>query len=494
MEINEKVKRSKDSAAMLNYWDKTDAIIEGYEAIKAGGELYLPKFTNEPDDDYNTRLRLTKFTNIYRDVLEGLAAKPFEREVTIKDENIPTPVSEFIENVDGSGNNLTIFAATTFFNGLNSAIDWIFVDYPTVDTNLVRTVADVKKAGIRPFWSHVLGRNVLEAKTEIIAGLETLSYIRIFEPGSPDKVRIFQRSQLGQVTWELWRKVDNAKKVEEQYVLETSGVLSINVIPLIPFITGRRDGKTFKLFPAMQDAADLQITLYQDESALQFIKTMAGYPMLAANGMKPEMDATTKQPKKIAIGPMKVLYGTPDNNGNHGSWNYIEPSATSMTFLKDSIKDTKSDLRELGRQPLTAQSGQLTVITTAVAAGKAKSAVSAWSLGLKDALENALKITCMWMGIQFEPEVDVYNEFDNFTDNNADLTALATMREKGDLSQSTYWEEMKRRKVLSSEFDEEEEKLKLLGDIPADDNNPDLENPTDANPTKPKASKTPTKR
>lgn len=475
------LKRSSDSAAMKPYWDQTDTIVQGAKAMKLAGDTYLPKFAGETKDDYETRLGLAKFTNIYRDVLEGLASKPFEDEVQLAGDTIPDEITKFIEDVDGSGNNLTVFSATTFFNGLNSAIDWIFIDYPIVDPNVVKTKADENNKGIRPFWSHVLGRNVLEARSSIIDGQEVLAYIRIFEPaanGLPDQVRIFERSITSVVTWELYQKKLTMQATNDtQFALVDSGTITINVIPLVPFITGRRDGRSFNLFPAMQDAADLQITLYQDESALQFIKTMAGYPMLAANGMKPQMEADGKTPKKIAIGPMKVLYGIPDAAGNHGTWTYIEPSAQSMTFLQNNIDKTKQDLRELGRQPLTAQSSQLTVITTAVAAGKAKTAVGAWTFMLKDSLENAFKITCKWLKIDFEPEVKVFNDFDDFTHNDVDLTTLTTMRAAGDISQQTLWDEMKRRKVLSADFDADLEKEQMLNEFPGD---ADLENADDS--------------
>lgn len=465
--------RTKDIAEMVPYWDKTDAIVDGYEAVKCAGKEYLPKFHDEPEKDYETRLSLTKFTNIYRDVLEGLATKPFEEEIKVlgngQSDTAPPDILDFCENVDGSGNSLTMFGAQTFFNGINSAVDWIFIDYPKADPAVVRTIADQKANNIRPFWSHVLGRNVLEVRSANNGGVEQLNYIRILEPGisTPPNVRIFERSG-DVVTWQLWEQ--DAQK-PEQYNLTQDGTLSIKVIPLVPFMTGRRDGKTWKFFPPMRDAADLQISLYQDESALQFIKTMAGYPMLAANGMKPQMGADGKTPVKLAIGPMKVLYGIPDNNGNHGQWSYIEPSATSMTFLQQSITTTKQDLRELGRQPLTAQSGQLTVITTAVAAGKARSAVSAWALALKDALENALTITAMWMNMaDYEPEVNVYTEFDDFTDGGADLVELGAGRRAGDISLETYWTELQRRGVLSPEFDIVKEKENLLNDIPSENN------------------------
>jgi hypothetical protein len=382
---------------------------------------------------------------------------------------VPAEIKDFCENVDGVGNNITTFSSLTFFNAIVNAIDWIMVDYPRVNTSRPISVAEAKQAGIRPYWVHVLGRNVLEVRTGMLGSKEYITYIRIFEPSNTaesDKVRVFYKGE-GNVTWELYQENPDAKTVSEQMVKIEEGVLSIDVIPFVPLITGRREGKSFKIHPSMRDAADLQVTLYQEESALQFIKTMAGYPMLAANGIKPERNKDGT-PAKLAVGPMKVLYGAPDGNGNHGEWKYIEPSAMSMEFLKRGIDGTKQDLRELGRQPLTALSSQLTTVTTSIAAGKAKTAVGAWALLLKDALENCFVLTARYMGLDYETQVNVYMDFDNVSDTNADIDNLLQARQNGDLSQETLWFEMKRRKVLSPEFDAEEERERMMNEIPSD--------------------------
>lgn len=462
------MKRSKDIEAMVPYWTKVDDIVEGYDAIKNAGKTYLPKFSGEEKVDYDTRLEHTKFTNIYRDVLEGLATKPFEDEVKLlgEEEKIPEEIRQFIENVDGAGSHITVFSALTFFNGINSAIDWIMIDYPKKDES-IRTKADQKKAGIRPFWTHILAKNVLEVRSNVVGEEEVITYFRLFEPAhadNEDRVRVFERIG-NNVTWVLHEYNPKAEKDEDLFIEVDSGVISIGVIPFVPFSTGRRDGKSYKFYPPMRDAADLQITLYRNESALEFIKTMAGYPMLAANGMKPQVDEKGKA-EKLAIGPMKVLYGVPDGAGNHGEWKFIEPNANSMEFLQKNIDKTKQDLRELGRQPLTALSQQLTTVTTSVAAGKAKSAVTAWAFMLKDALENALKMTALWMNVTYDPEVHVFTGFDNVLDDGKDLDALNSARDRGDISQETYLAEFKRRKVLSPEFSYEEEKKKLLAEIP----------------------------
>ena len=133
-------------------------------------------------------------------------------------------------------------------------------------------------------------------------------------------------------------------------------------------------------------------------------------------------------------------------------------------------QETIRQLRELGRQPLTAQSGNLTTVTTQVAAGKSKSAVRQWAILLKDALENAMLLTCKWLGIDpatYDPDVSVYIEFDEFLDGK-DLDTLNTAREKRDISQLTYWDELQRRNVLSPDFKADLEAQRLLDEIPGD--------------------------
>ena len=466
----ELLKRSPDIEMMQKYFSKVNAIVEGLDAIREGSTDFLPKFPNENGVDYDYRLSLSKFTNIYRDVLEGLATKPFQNEVSIIDKETPSFINEFVEDVDGSGNNLTNFASLTFFNGINYAIDWIFVDYPNVDKSKELNQSEAKKMNIRPFWSHILAKNVLDVRTEIVGAKEVITYFKILEPsfsGEPRRVREFQFDEDKNVIWKLYKEVLKSKVEEKEFIVEDRGQLTIDVIPIVPFITGRRDGKTFKFYPAMEDAADLQINLYQDETALQYIKNLACYPMLAANNMTPKKGADG-QPMKVAIGPGRVLYGVPDGNGGNGEWKYIEPQANSMEFLQKSIDKTKQDLRELGRQPLTALSTQLTTTTTSIAAGKGKSAVTTWALSLKDTLENCLILTCKWQNIDYKPEVNVYTGFDDITDDLLNIDSLNKARERGDISLETTLEELKRRGVLSPEFTYEREMKRLLDEIPSD--------------------------
>lgn len=492
-------KRADDSAAMLPYWCQVDDLIKGKEAVVAQGDKYLKRFPEEDNDTYAFRLKNTKFTNVYRDIVETLASKPFEQEIQLveyegegekQEKKAPDEIKSFCEDVDGAGNNLTVFAGASFFKAINDAVAWIMVDYENFGTNIPANRAEEKAAGARPSWSHVLARNVLEAKSAKIAGKYEWIYIRVYEPGEPNKIRVMIRDGVG-ARWELYREVKDKNNPERNtWVIEDQGVYTIGVIPMVMYATGRRDGNRYFFYPAMQDASDLQIELYEQESDLKFSKRLTAFPMVSAAGVKPEMDANNK-PKTLPIGPGRTLYAPPDGDGNHGEFKFIEITAQSLNFLQSEIKVTTDGLRELGRQPLTAQSGNLTVITTAVAAGKAKTAVGAWALNMKDALENALRLTCLWLAVKtYEPEIRVFDEYDDFEDPNADLTALSTARTAKDISRRTYWSELQRRGTLSADFNPDTEEELLLEELPGDeelDENGNVVNPK--KPVKPGATK-----
>lgn len=471
---------SSDYSAMLPYWQMVKTILGGATAMRAAGEKYLPKFSGEEKEDYEFRRRNAKFTNIYRDIVENLAAKPFSREVGIVDKSASTAVIDLIEDIDGQGNHLHVFAANRFFDGINAAVDWIFVDKTPVPEGATRQAE--KELGARPYWVHVPATRMLAVYSAVIGGKEEFIHARIHEPETVrdgygektvSRVRVLNREQrdggaYGPATWELFEEQKKSNSDEKEWVSLGGGPIAIGVIAIVPFITGRRKEGSWQFVPPMQDAAYLQIEHYQQESGLKYASENTAFPMLAGNGVSPPVDAAGKvQP--APVGPKRVLYAPPNGEGQHGEWAFIEPTAASLKFLADQVKVTEQQLRELGRQPLTAQTGNLTVVTTAFAAQKGNTAIQAWALNLKDALEQALALTCKWLGDSSEPEVTVHTDFaiDVETDKAADV--LLKMREAKDISREALINEAKRRDWLAPEYDAYVDMDLILAEVPGDD-------------------------
>lgn len=478
---------SSDYTAMLPYWEMVETILEGAAAMRAAGERFLPKFPGESKDDYEFRRKNAKFTNIYRDIVENLASKPFAKQVDLVENSASQKVKDIAEDIDGAGNHLHVVAGEMFFNGIANAIDWILVDHTPVPQGA--TVADEKRIGARPYWVRIPALRMLWVESAMIAGREEFTYAAIsettkvregFAEKTVERVRLLIRDKLeaggyGPARFEVWEKSSKTGQSAAWSVVD-SGPITIGIIPLVPFLTGRRKEGSWQLLPPMQDAAYLQIEHYQQESGLKYASENTAFPMLAGNGVEPPIGPDGNV-APAPVGPKRVLYAPPmegSNSVTHGEWKFIEPNATSLKFLADQIKATEQQLRELGRQPLTAQTGNLTVVTTMFAAQKGNSAVQAWALNLKDALEQALAYTCLWLKDSSEPEASVYTDFDVETDSVEGMKVVLDMKKDNLISRAAAITEAKRRNILAPEYDEAKDMEAILHEIPGDDAEDDI--------------------
>lgn len=500
---------SSDYDAMKPYWDQVDAILEGAGAIRAAGELYLPQFPNEQTADYTYRRENARFTNIYADIVSNLASKPFAEEVSLKDP-APSQYAALAEDIDGQGNNLNVFASQTFFAGVNYAIDWIFVDYsrvrPRTDGRPL-TLDDQRKQKLRPYWVHVPAKRMLAVYSDVVGGEQLFVHARIsenitrregFNEVCIERVRVLNREPIfavgpeGEITdqivayapatFEVWEKVTRTVRKGSTWEVVDQGPVTIGVIPIVPFITGRRKDGSWRFIPPMQGVADLQIEHYQQETALKSIKELTAFPMLAGNGVQPALNADGSA-SPVPVGPRSVLYAPPTSgeSASHGEWKFIEPSAESLRFLAEQVDSTEQAMRELGRQPLTATAG-ITVVTAALASQKASSAVQAWAFALKDSLEQSWALTAMYLNDNLEPEVEVFTDFALESGDEKGPEWLRDMAKRGRLSKPTEWAEAKRRGVLSGDFDPDDEEDLLLAEAPDPDEEQDLIDAATARP------------
>lgn len=458
-------KPSGDYRAMADYWGKVEAIMGGVETMRAVPS-YLPQFPAESEANHKYRVANSKFSNVFGGILHALAAKPFAREVAFTGTVSPR-FEAMAEDIDGAGNHLHVFASAAFLHGLQFAIDWILVDYPVAQG--VRTRADEQRAGVRPNWVRIPARNMLAVYSAVVDGHEQVVYARFAanetERSGADeviveKVRVLERPIVdgvyGRPQWQVWTLV------EAGWTLESEGELSIDEIPLVAFAPGRRIESTWRFNAPLQSIAELQIEHYQQESNLKNAKELTAFPMLAGNGIV--------NPKETLVtGPNAVLYAPPNlSDGSHGQWSILEISATSLEFLAREVQRTEAQMHELGRQPLINGTAGITTVAAALTSQQASSALQAWAFQLKDSLEQAARFTAMWFGDSVSPTVFVNTDFQIGIGDDKAPDVLLKLHERNTISTETLREEMKRRGILSAEFDGDVENERLLSELPGD--------------------------
>ncbi len=485
--------KSSDYLAMVDYWNQIAAIMGGVKTMRAGGQDYLPKFESESDESYKQRLKVARFTNIFRTIVEDLAARPFSKEVTFK----ASPAMEkMIENIDGQYTHGSKFLHKWFQDAIANGMSCVFVDYTRTDPNTIdasgiprrKTLHEERASGARPYAILVPAIDAIAIYSAMVNGVEEFVHVRFrefskrvdgFNEVMVEQIRVLTRDPImsdeglllgfDHPRFELWEAVapstvtSRAKAQEFKKIDE--GPISIERIPFEVLIIGDRQ-TGWVVNPAMNDAANLQIELYEAENGVKNLKTLTAFPMLTANGVDPIIDPKTGKPVPIPVGPRAILYtGRPEQGTPSGSWQIIEPAGTSLSFLREDVKDTAQELRELGRQPLSASSSNLTVVTTVFAARKGNAAIQNWALDLKDSAENVLMYMQKWSKDSTEPEVIIDLDFSLDSAENDGFADVLAMRSNGDLSRKTTWEEAKRRGRLSDSFDDEEEEKRLEDEI-----------------------------
>ena len=445
------------------HWAMIRAILAGAKAVKEGQTTYLPQYPAESYAEYTRRIVSAPWRPEFEDAVRSISAKPFGKQVTLQGEPSEA-IKAIADDIDGRGNNLHTFARDMFEGGVTMGAHGILIDFPSMQPGA--TVADEKAVGARPYWVSVDADEIITLRVTRIGAREVVTHLRLmetasvvngFEETTVRKIRVIEPGM-----WQVWKEVNNPSGATAAWVIEAEGTLTLEEVPFVFFATAERVGAQY-VRPPMLDLAEMQMELYRFMSSEEQIYTVAGSPMLTANGMAPPSDGGG-----VEVGPGRVLYA-PGAEGIQTSWDYIQPAAANLTAISAKTNSIIEDMRRLGLQPMLPKTGAVTATASGIDAAKAHTTVQSWALGLKDALEQAFVFTAKWMKSSEVVAVSVNTDFAVGMYGDAELTAIQKMRDTGNLSQRTLWDEYSRRGVLGPSFDADAEEEALLKEVPADD-------------------------
>lgn len=454
--------------AMRPLWEMISDILAGPEAIRAKGEKYLPAYKSETEEpnrtEYKRRLASTPWRPEFEDAIRTLAAKPFSKDVSLT-EGASQRLRELSEDIDGRGNNLSVFARSVFEEALAFGCHAILVD--NSGSGGARTQAEERAQGVRPYWVSIRADKIISLRTAFIGGREVITEARIradevegdgYAEKVVEKVRVYMPG-----AWQLWKKIDGTPDAEA-WVMESEGPMApLTEVPLALIWTGRRKGSQ-QVRPPLGSLADMQMEIYRALSRKDEVYTYAGSPMLVGEGISPPGPDSPP----VLIGPKRILFAPSRESGTNPTYKYIQPDAAVLTEIREDVDKLIDDFRRLAMQPLTTRSGGITATAAAIEGAKAHSAVEAWALALKDTLEQALVFTAQWLGEQTEAEVVINTDFGVEAYAQAPLDALAKAREAREISREAYIEGLKRFDVLPPDFDGEADLTRITEELPGD--------------------------
>jgi hypothetical protein len=465
-------KVARDIAAMQFHWTMIDTILGGTEAMRNAGEAYLRRHVAESSEDYQLRLKHAVFTNVFEDTLSSVSSRPFSKEVQF--DELDADLSVLMLDVDGAGSDLTEFTKEMFEAGTAYGLDFVLVDMPAVAANM--SVRDFRRSGKRPYLVPVRASELLAVSSAMVNGAELFTEFRYVadyeseEHGAIECVVVLYRDpiledQTGAITgygpaqFEVYEKTRSG-----DWGIVEGGAIGIEEIPVVPFLTSSRIGRSWRVRPPMRAAAELQIYHYQVENGLDHATTQICFPVIAAIGMEePTNPDGTKG--KVTIGPGTFIFVPPAAEGVTPDLKIIETSAQPLEFVQKRLDRIEANIRELGRQPLAAGSNNITVIGAAHASQKANSAAQQWAISAQNTLVNAVRLMGVWLGKEVTPKIAIHTDFAiTAASSESAMDHVDKAAENEWISPQQWGKEAKRHGVLSPDYDPYEDSELLAGD------------------------------
>ncbi len=440
--------------AMHADWNLVEALMGGTKAMRAAGKAYLPMWPGEEQKAYDSRLSVSTLLPAYRETVGNMTSRVFAGPIQLLDD-VPANIKDMADDIDREGNNLQVWARDWFAKGLGYGLCHVLVDYTRAEG--VRTVADEKRAGARPYAIVIHPKRVLGWKAQ--GGV--LTQFR-FSEVVPEEDGAFGSKDVEQVrvleigSWSIYRKNE-----KDEWILHDSGVSTLPVIPIVTFYTGRTGYMTAT--PPLMDLAHLNVKHWQSQSDQDNILHVARVPIFTVIGYEDVLDETG-QPREIKVGS-----GTALKLPLNGDAKWVEHTGAAITAGRDSLKDLLEDMRMSGAKLLQPMAG--TAAKTAKQVGNEAdielSPLEAMALSFQDAMNQMLQLLAMWRGQPDGGACKVNGNFEIDYAPEVSLPFLVTMANAGKLSDETLFSEAKRRGVISNEVEWEEEKGRLDQQGPA---------------------------
>ncbi len=444
---------STKSQAVLDMEEDLDlacALLGGTRAMRKAGEKYLPKWPAEDDEAYKCRLKTATLFPAYGRTVETLTGKPFSKPLTLS-EDMPEKMRAWCDNIDLQGRNLHSFGADQLESALGKTLGGILVDYPRVSD--VRTKAEEKATGARPYMVEIHPGQIRGWKTEMRAGQTVLTQFRFMEcvteeDGEYGEKEIEQIRVLGIGTWEIHRKND-----KNEWVLFDQGRTSIDFVPFVPTYGDRQAFMVSK--PPLIEVAYLNVEHWQSASDQQNILHMARVPILAVIGVEDD---------KFQL---KVGASTAVKLPLNGDMKFVEHTGAAIEAGRVALEDLEERMRQAGAELLVIKPGKITATQVASEDSVGMCALNRIVNDLQDSINQALDMMAKWVNEPKAGTCRIYNDFGAATLAEASAELLFKMNTAGKLSDETLFLETQRRGMIAADKTWEDERERIQSQGPA---------------------------
>ena len=461
----------RDYCDNIDKWKRCEIVSKGQDSVHESGPIFLPRLSDQTDNEYNAYLRRTPFFNATRRTIAGLVGMIFRKPPVVK---VPESVEKMMEDVTLDGTPLHLFALRVSEEVLKVGRVGIFTDYPEVPETA--TKADALAENHRPTLKFYKASSIINWKTRIVKNKILLSMVVLkevrdipvdeFEDKEEVQYRVLDLFEIdedlpaGVVKRLVYRvrviiiKEANGKK--EEVTLSTSfPKIDGAYIEEIPFHFVSVDRVTWEINePPLIDLVNINLSHYRTAADYEHGCHFTGLPTPVITGHETEKDENGND-QRYHIGSMTAwVFRRPEAKAS-----FLEFKGEGLNALKDNMDRKEKQMAVLGARMLevSRSNGVESANTAAIHRSGEQSMLACMAQALSIAITKALK-TFTWFagGDESDVSFELNRDFFPVPMDSLELTALVAAWQNGAIDYETLVENLQKGEIVRMDVTPEE--------------------------------------
>lgn len=365
---------------------RVNNIYDGVDQAKQ----YIQKYSQEDPKDYGERKDIATLDNfVFRtveDIKNIIFRKPLD-ETAIKH----TDLLDWLKKINFT-DNLNEFSKTVLENRLKDGFTYLLIDSVSYDAETVKTKAQQKFLGIRPYFVNILRKNVLSWKIDKQGQYTQLVIAEDYEVETEYNVGVAQQIKVWKAdgTIQIWR--DGEKYGDP---IETR-------LKTIPFVKIGNDNT-----PPLYDLAKINITHMNRDSEVSNYARVGGAAFLAVFG---DLDEGENKPATLGINK-----GLKFRDKTTSDVKWIEMEGRNYEMLKNRILYHEDQMKRIAVSFTTEQENKTaTQVNKESMTGESKA--TDYATELQDGINSAIQLMNLYITgtkIKEDNEIEVNKDFDS---------------------------------------------------------------------------------
>lgn len=368
-------------------WAKNRSFVDGEEAVKAQGRLFLPQANpDDTDPEYQAFLDRTRFLPATAKIAQGLSGLIFRKKAQLN--STSARIQLLAQLITPDAQSLDDLAEWAVRETLTTNFTGLLVDHPARDGFDGLSAANEIEKGYRPRIAGYCGESILQITPGLVNNTRTIVRVRLLENDGGTVRELMLNGGVYQVR--KWTRTDGGFVPGPVTTPERDGA------PLteIPFVLLSTSDKLTPEPALLQHSVDLNLQHYRVQGLLTSVLYFLSAPIPVVAGLVPAKDKDGKDiPINLSVAP-GAAWIFPEATTKA---EYLEFSGAGASVITDELKNIKDELSTIGHSILAPQKPAPEAAETQMLRRAAENATLAgFTRQVSRKLEKALKHFARW--------------------------------------------------------------------------------------------------